>query len=696
MGVDSERAVPDWGIAEQKLAANDDAAQIFFRRFGSRRGAWVEISFSQSFRSQPTRPLLRLRAADGRVAEQILPAAVFGRAAWIGLVPIEFVEMEILIHDGAADDFRIDRMSDFGLVELQWRLWLRAPRQVVRFWTRDLPRSRKQQANPIRVLPDRYPLSAIAKFARKRGRAIELDKLDRIVPSDRVVEFLMLLSDRFVAAELAATVASLRGQAWTGWRMTIAAPAGLAAAVAAAIVGAGPLAADERIAIVEFSESELSGTALVRLIERATGDMIGFLDNGDRLTAEAILAIHAHIAGEAIPAALYTDSALVDAGGRITEIRLKPDWSPEYLRRDDYVGGLWLLNADVARTIAPTLSGNFDTLRRRLLFSVCAAGSPEGVRHIKRVLLHRLNHHAAAAHGQNMRPAMPALPTAAKMAVAGEALEKMPKVSIIIPTRDRLDLLQRAVDTLLEKTVYENYEVIIVDNGSTEEAVTAYLARLQAKGLVQVISHHGTFNFPRLMNGAVAHASGDIIVMLNNDTFIIEPNWLSEMVALAIEPGVGAVGAKLIYPNGTIQHAGVVVGLGGYAGHYYRRLEANHRDHLGRLAVTHEVSAVTAACLAVTRANYDAVGGLDEALAIDFNDIDFCLRLTRRGLRNLWTPDAVVGHVESASRVGPKGKNSPLFLADGARFAQRWKSVMLNDPYFHPALSLQVFHEMLE
>jgi len=108
------------------------------------------------------------------------------------------------------------------------------------------------------------------------------------------------------------------------------------------------------------------------------------------------------------------------------------------------------------------------------------------------------------------------------------------------------------------------------------------------------------------------------------------------------------------------------------------------------------VSAVTAACLAVTRANYDAVGGLDEALAIDFNDIDFCLRLTRRGLRNLWTPDAVVGHVESASRVGPKGKNSPLFLADGARFAQRWKSVMLNDPYFHPALSLQVFHEMLE
>jgi GT2 family glycosyltransferase len=393
-----------------------------------------------------------------------------------------------------------------------------------------------------------------------------------------------------------------------------------------------------------------------------------------------MLAIHAMLA-DATPAAMvYTDSALIDAQGRLTAPRLKPDWSPEFLRHRDYVGGLWLLDAALAKTVAPTLRPERGPLRRQLPPAMAERTTPDRIRHIKRMIL--------------LQPEQPTSDFPAPAPAVSS--EPEPSVSIVIPTRDRLALLQRAIGSLRDMTRYANYEIVVVDNASTERPVIDYLERLRAQGIARVIEDRGEFNFPRLVNRAVAAATGQVVVLLNNDTFVIEPGWLAEMVRLAVQPGIGAVGAKLLYPDGTIQHAGVVVGLLGYAGHYFRRLPANHGDHLGRLAAVHEVSAVTAACLAITRTNYDAAGGFDESLAIDFNDVDFCLRLTRMGLRNLWTPHAVLGHAESASRTGPKGRKSPRFQAEARRFAGRWRAETLNDPYFHPALALRVFDEMIE
>ncbi len=200
-----------------------------------------------------------------------------------------------------------------------------------------------------------------------------------------------------------------------------------------------------------------------------------------------------------------------------------------------------------------------------------------------------------------------------------------------------------------------------------------------------------------MVNAGVAQATGDVVVLLNNDIAVREPHWLTEMVRQAIRPEVGAVGAKLLFGDGTLQHAGVVVGLAGRAGHILRRRPAATPGHLGRLTVAHEVSAVTAACIAVQTSKYRAVGGFDaQAFPIDFNDVDFCLRLQARGWKTIWTPWASLFHLESVSRGPSVGAKRARFEAEAARFTDRWRDVIRHDPYYHPALSLTTFGEDLE
>jgi GT2 family glycosyltransferase len=263
-------------------------------------------------------------------------------------------------------------------------------------------------------------------------------------------------------------------------------------------------------------------------------------------------------------------------------------------------------------------------------------------------------------------------------------------VTLIIPTRDRVDLLKRCVESLLRITEYPSFEVIIVDNGSTDRATLDFLEVAKSSSNVRVVRVEGPFNFPRLNNQAARIARGEIVGLLNNDLEVTESGWLKEMVSLACQPDVGAVGALLLYPNRLVQHAGVVLGIGGWAGHAHKGFPEVSLGYSGRLSLASEFSAVTGACLLVRKTLYEEVGGLDEKLAVACNDVDFCLRLRGAGYRNIFTPFAKLLHHESASRgYEDTAEKKARFEAELAIMREKWGDKLRHDPCYNPNLTLQ-------
>lgn len=267
-------------------------------------------------------------------------------------------------------------------------------------------------------------------------------------------------------------------------------------------------------------------------------------------------------------------------------------------------------------------------------------------------------------------------------------LPRPPRVSVIIPTRDRVDLLRPCIEGLLHRTDYQDLEILIVDNGSILPETFDYFRLLGADGRIRVLPMEGPFNFSRLNNAAARAATGSMLLLLNNDISMLEPDWLLRMVAEASRPDIGAVGAKLLYPSGLVQHGGVVLGLKGLAGHAHQFFPGGHRGYLHRLVVTHRVAAVTAACLAVQKEKYWQVGGLDEAnFAVALNDVDFCLKLDAAGYRNLMVPAAVLTHHESATRASDRASGEKQrWMGEVAAFRSRWPGWLDSDPFYHPLL----------
>ena len=250
-------------------------------------------------------------------------------------------------------------------------------------------------------------------------------------------------------------------------------------------------------------------------------------------------------------------------------------------------------------------------------------------------------------------------------------------------------MLRTCVEGLLNNTDYPELEIIIVDNQSSDPQTLAYLAELPGRG-VKVLPHPYPFNYSTINNSAAAHATGELIGLVNNDIEIIEAGWLKEMVSQLLRTAVGAVGAKLLWPNRMVQHAGVVVGVNGLAAHTGNTWEEHDAGYLAFNQITRRQSAVTAACLLVRKSVFDAVNGLDEhAFPVAFNDVDLCLRIQQRGLHLIWTPFAKLIHAESASRgkdQTPEKRARALREQQG--FIERWSQAGQNDPHYHPALSL--------
>jgi GT2 family glycosyltransferase len=271
--------------------------------------------------------------------------------------------------------------------------------------------------------------------------------------------------------------------------------------------------------------------------------------------------------------------------------------------------------------------------------------------------------------------------------------EAPPLVSLIIPTRNGMPLIRQCVASILEKTTYPNYEILIIDNGSDDPEALRYLEEVAGNARVRIVRDDRPFNFSALNNAAVRQAEGTVIGLINDDIEVIAPEWLGEMVSLALQPAIGAVGARLLYPNDTLQHGGVILGLGGVAGHSHKHLPRHQQGYFCRAALVQSFSAVTAACLVIRKAVYEEVGGLNETdLAVAFNDVDFCLRLREAGYRNVWTPYAELYQHESASRGSDSTRaKRTRFAREIAYMKSRWGPLLLNDPAY--SLNLTLYRE---
>ncbi len=267
-----------------------------------------------------------------------------------------------------------------------------------------------------------------------------------------------------------------------------------------------------------------------------------------------------------------------------------------------------------------------------------------------------------------------------------------PKISIVIANKDHAEDLTRCISSILERSTYDNYEIIIVENNSASEEIFSYYKKIQENPAIRVITYEGEFNYSKINNLGVSQAAGEYVLLLNNDTSVITPDWLEELLMYAQRKDVGAVGAKLYYEDRTIQHAGVVLGLGAHrtAGHSHYRVDHRNLGYMGRLCYAQNVMAVTGACLMMRKSLYEELGGLDEGFAVALNDVDLCIRAWKAGRVNVFTPFAELYHYESASRgTDLSGANAERYEKESALFRERWKELLAQgDPYYNPNFSL--------
>jgi O-antigen biosynthesis protein len=509
-------------------------------------------------------------------------------------------------------------------------------------------------------------------------------------------------------AFLARAIESVREQLYPHWELCIADDASTDAAVTEVLTRFAAL--DDRIKLcrrpVNGHISAASNTAL----ELATGEYVALLDHDDELAEHALFCVAREIGQHPHTDMLFSDEDKIDEAGYRSTPYFKSGWNPDLMLSQNAFCHLGVFRRSLLEQIGGFRTGFEGAQDYDLVLRMSERTSPARIRHIPRILYHwrmirgstatavsekpyawLAGQRAIEEHLQRIGRAAKVLPAAGgSFYRIADELPTEPRVSVIIPTRDGLNLLKGCITSLLEVSTYRNIEIIIVDNGSTDPKTLAYLAGLAKAGTAKVMRDDGAFNFSRLNNAAAEIATGDYLCLLNNDTVVISPGWLHEMVSLAARPGVGAVGPMLYYANDTIQHAGLITGIGGVAGHVHRALPRGDLGYFGRAAVTQTLSIVTGACLLTSRAIYRELGGLNARdLTVAFNDVDYCLRLGAAGYRVVWTPFAELYHLESISRGSDlDGAKRKRFQQETDYMMEQWGEILAADPYYNPNLDL--------
>ncbi len=442
----------------------------------------------------------------------------------------------------------------------------------------------------------------------------------------------------------------------------------------------------------------------------AEGDYVAFLDHDDELAPDALLELAKALQEHPEARLLYSDEDKIDESGGRYDPSFKPAWSPDLLRACNYICHFTTIDRALVTEVGGIRPGFEGAQDHDLVLRCTERLSREAIVHIPKVLYHwraipgstalsadqkpyarAAGQRAVAEHLERIgRPAKVEITEGGTYRILHESSDALPTVTIVIPTRDRVHLLKACIDSILARTEYAHYDVIVIDNGSLESETLEYLDTLRGQPNTDVVDFVAPFNYSAIMNHAARHATGEMLCMLNNDVEVISPNWLSELVAHARTPEVGVVGGMLYYPDDTIQHAGVILGMGGVAGHVHARLQRGSSGYLGRAGMTQNLTALTGACMVVRREVYQEVGGMDEMLPVAFNDIDFCLRVFQQGYNNVWTPHAELYHHESASRgVDDTPEKRTRFELECDRMERKWGDVLRHDPAYNPNLSLE-------
>ncbi len=504
------------------------------------------------------------------------------------------------------------------------------------------------------------------------------------------------------------TVASVHAQLYPSWELRLA----IATEFAPQLRGSPPECISDvsRVRTIDVPDDYDWLAATNAALAETSGEFVGFLLQGDRLAEDALYQIAARIAADGNVDLFFTDEDSIDSSGLRRDPRLKPGWDRDLLLAGNYVGQFTVFRRSLLEEIGSLRESAEDASYWDLLLRAAAAITDDRVQHLPLVCYHRRNLNARfnldrtvpdsssrilsrhlRACGDPPAEFIPAAPGTNYIRVVRPVPDPPPFVSVVIPTRDRVELLKQCVEGVLYRTNYPSLELLIVDNDSQEEGTAAFLGAIADKDRrVRVLKYPGTFNYSAINNAAAREAGGDVLLLLNNDTEVTSPHWLGEMVSHIVRPDVGAVGAKLLYPDGRLQHGGVVLGPGGAVIHIQRLVSRFENGYLNQLSVPRALSAVTGACMAIRHEVYDEAGGLDEInLPVAFNDIDLCLRLGDLGYRIIWTPFAELIHHESASRPDWRiGRELEQGIREQQYFRATWgKLVDTNDPFHNPSLT---------
>lgn len=509
---------------------------------------------------------------------------------------------------------------------------------------------------------------------------------------------------------LALAIASVQAQRYPHWQLCIADDASTNPEVRQLLERAQQ--DDPRIEVDFRAENGHISAASNSALVLVKGDWVALMDHDDLLAEDALLYMAQAILQHPDAKVFYSDEDKVDEKGRRYEPHFKPDWNRDLFLSQNYLSHLGVYSAELLRRIGGFRQGVEGSQDQDLMLRCLLHIEDSQIVHVPRILYHwralegstalasaeksytseagirALQHYFEAAGMPDVQVSHATLANTYR--VEYPIPEPAPLVSMLIPTRDKLELLQPCVDSILQRSSYRNFEILILDNGSCQAETLAYFdAVCQRDQRVQVLRYDHPFNYSAINNFGAKHAKGEILALINNDIEVIHDDWLTAMVQHAIRPEIGCVGAKLYFDDDTIQHAGVVVGLGGVAGHSHKHFPRSHPGYFGRLVCVQNYLAVTAACLLVRKAVFEEVGGLNEHdLKVAFNDVDFCLKVHQAGYRNLWTPYAELYHYESKSRgLEDTPEKMARFQLEIDYIRQQWPDLIAHDPCYSKYLT---------
>jgi GT2 family glycosyltransferase len=448
-------------------------------------------------------------------------------------------------------------------------------------------------------------------------------------------------------------------------------------------------------------------------VSMATGDYIALLDHDDKLPPFALFAVVKAVNENLNADFLYSDEdKITKKGDQRLDPNFKPDWSPDMLRSYNYICHLSVFKKSLLDKTGYFRDGyegsqDYDLILR-------ATEKAECIFHIPSVLYHwRISNNSVSRNRSAKMYAYESAKRALREHLLRVGLEgdirdglslgsykimynlvTRPRISIIIPNKDQVGYLRRCITSIIDKTSYKDYEIVIIENNSQEQDIFDYYNYISKSGNIKVIEWNNPFNYAALNNFAAGHAEGDILLFLNNDTEIINHDWLQRMSEHALRKEVGAVGAKLYFGDDTVQHGGVIVGMGGVAGHPHKHFPKTSNGYFGRLEIVQNMSAVTGACLMMRKDVFNEVGGLDEGFTHAFNDVDLCMKIRQRGYLIVWTPFAELYHYESKTRgYEDTPEKKERFKKEESLFRDKWGVILANgDPYYNPNLSLDNEH----